>query len=234
MSDNNHNPIYGDAFSVLIQHFRDHDLKFSHGPETRRATVNMTVESGVLLKCRFRFDHTGEVLEVGIQHPIYVQEKFRPVVSEFLTRANNRLVVGGYQFDFEDGEIIYHASQILHEGRLEDETIARLFRTCLTTCDRYMGGLMRVMYAGYSAQDAVDLCELFRFEDDDVEDPEACGISTPSHHSKKPSAKQTRRTRRKGRTKKQTQQENTPDASGDHHPRGDRESDGEGEDRKAA
>ena len=26
MSDNNHNPIYGDAFSVLIQNFRDLSL----------------------------------------------------------------------------------------------------------------------------------------------------------------------------------------------------------------
>lgn len=222
MSDNNHNPIHGDPYDVLIQHFRDNDLSFSQDPETRRATVNMTVESGVLLKCRFRFDHTGEVLELGIQHPIFVQEKFRPVVAEFLTRANNRLVVGGYQFDFEDGELIYHASQILHDGRLEDETIARLFRTCLNTCDRYWSGIMSVIYAAEAPKEAVDLCELYRFEDDDVEDPEACGISTPSHHSKKPSAKQTRRTRRKGRTKKQTQQETTPDASGDHHPKGGR------------
>lgn len=242
MNDENttpdNNPIYGCPFAVLINHFRDNDLRFSHDPEKRTASLTMQSRSGVLFKCRFRFDTTGEVFQIDIQNPLLIQEKFRSVAAEFLTRANRGLVVGCFQFDFEDGETVFHASHIMDEGKLTDEIITRLFRTSLSTCDRYWQGLMKVLYAGDSAQDAVDLCELYRFEEESVEDtaPEIMPAS-----STEPTVKRPRRRTRKGAARKgqqdQTPQQDLPSQSASpnvEHQEDHPERDGEGEDRKAA
>jgi hypothetical protein len=236
------NSIYGDPYEILINHFRENELRFRHDPEKRTASLTMQSRSGVLLKCRFRFDGTGEVLQIDLQYPLMIEERFRTIVAEFLTRANRGLVVGGFQFDFEDGELIFHCSQILDEGKLTDEIIARLFRTSLTTSSRYWGGLMSVLYAGNTPRDAVDLCELYRFEDESEDEPQdfmAPEIIPPAKPKSAP-----RRARRKGAKgsgrkgqQDQTPQQDLPSQSAS--PSGERQerhpgTDAEGEDRKAA
>ena len=233
-SNSEHNPIYGDPFDSLIQHLKERDLRFSQDPKNRRASLTMQSRSGVLFKCRFRFDATGEVFQIDIHYPILVQEKFRSIASEFLTRANWGLVVGNYSFDFSDGEVVYHSSHIMEEGKLSDDIIERLFRTSLSTADRYCQGLMRVIYAGDSAQDAVDLCELYRFEEEPkkVTDTAAGPQTKPKSSPKRTRSKGKKRASGKIQQKADLPTQNPQPSSeeqNEHH-----EEDGEGEGRKAA
>ena len=61
-----HNPIYGDPFQVLLDHFEAHKIRYSSKRLERRAWF--TMNSGhALQKCIFRFDKTGDVLQIFIQ-----------------------------------------------------------------------------------------------------------------------------------------------------------------------
>lgn len=164
-NENEHNPIYGDPFDSLISHLKERDLRFTQDAEKRRVSLTMQSRSGCLFNCRFRFDDTGDVFQIHIQNPVFVLEKFRPIAAEFLTRANWGLVVGNFQMDMKDGEVVYHVSHVMDEGKLPDEIIGRLFGTAMGTLDRYWQGMMRILFAGETPADAIDLCELYRFEE---------------------------------------------------------------------
>ena len=184
MSDDNHNPIYGDPFDVLIAHFEANGIRFSSSREKRRAWFTMNSGSA-LQKCTFGFDRTGDVLQIRIQYPVLAKEKFRPLAMEFMTRANYGLVIGNFEMDLKDGEIRYHTSHLMEEGRLEDETIKRLFSTAMGTADRYFPALMRVLFAGETPEDAVDLAELNKFEpEEEASTPKASGTKGKGHPTK--------------------------------------------------
>jgi hypothetical protein len=194
MSEDKHNPIYGDPFDVLIAHFEAHDIHYSCNREERRAWFTMNSGSA-LQKCSFRFDKTGDVLQILIQYPVMVKEKFRPAAMEFITRANYGLVIGNFEMDCNDGEVRYHVSHLMEDGRLEDETIQRLFGTGMGTADRYFPALMRVLFAGETPSEAVDLAELHKFEGEDRPSKKAPAAKAPGTPSspKKPRAKRPRK-----------------------------------------
>lgn len=190
MSDDNHNPIYGDPFDALISHFEAHGIRYSCNREERRAWFTMNSGSA-LQKCSFFFDKTGDVLQIRIQYPVMVKEKFRPLAMEFITRANYGLVIGNFEMDCADGEVRYHISHLMENGCLEDETIKRLFGTGMGTADRYFPALMRVLFGGESPEDAVDLAELHKFEHEEGTTPKGSSEKRKgeSPKVKKPRAK---------------------------------------------
>jgi hypothetical protein len=192
--ENESNSIWGDPFQALIDHFEAHGIRYSCKREERRAWFTMNSGSA-LQKCSFRFDKTGDVLHIFIQYPVMVKEQFRPAAMEFITRANYGLIIGNFEMDAKDGEIRYHVSHLMEDGILSDETIRRLFATAMGTADRYFPALMRVLFAGETPEDAVDLAELDKFADDDARSKQAQGgTSSPTAKSgKKPRAKRTRK-----------------------------------------
>lgn len=193
MSDDTHNPIFGDPFDALIAHFETHGIRYSSKREERRAWFTMNSGSA-LQKCTFFFDKKGHVLQIRIQYPVLVKEKFRPAAMEFITRANYGLVIGNFEMDCTDGEVRYHISHLMEEGRLEDETIKRLFTTGMGTADRYFPALMRVLFAGETPEDAVDLAELHKFEPEEESPSKKAPAPKAKGKAKKPAAKRARKT----------------------------------------
>ena len=165
-SNDEHNPIYGDPFDALISHFEANGIRYSCNRDERRAWFTMNSGSA-LQKCSFRFDKTGDVLQIFIQYPVMVKDKFRPLAMEFLTRANYGLVLGNFEMDCKDGEVRYHVSHLMKDGKLEHEVIQSLFGTAMGTADRYFPALMRVLFAGETPAEAIDLAELHKFESEE-------------------------------------------------------------------
>ena len=97
--------------------------------------------------------------------------------------------------DCKDGEVRYHVSHLMEDGKLEDATIQSLFGTAMGTADRYFPALMRVLFAGETPAEAIDLAELHKFESEDQSSKKAPGAkasSTPSA-PRKPRAKRSRK-----------------------------------------
>jgi len=159
MSNDEHNPIFGDPFQALVDHFDAADIRYTSNRKERRLWFTMN-SGNALQKCSFRFDKTGEVLQIFIQYPVMVKEKFRPIAMEFITRANYGLVLGSFDFDNSDGETKFRVSYPMTDRKLEDDIIHKLFSTALGTAGRYFPALMQVIYGGSTAEDAIYLAEL--------------------------------------------------------------------------
>lgn len=83
----------------------------------------------------------------------------RAEVAEFITRANYGLVLGNFEMDLRDGEIRYKTTIGIGELELTAGMIGPSVYANAVTMDRYLPGLMQVIYGGADAQDAVLLCE---------------------------------------------------------------------------
>jgi len=87
--------------------------------------------------------------------PVKVPEEQRMAVAEFITRANYGLRIGNLEMDFNDGEIRYKSSLDFECETLTPQLIKLAIYPAVQTLDRYMPGLMAVIYGGKSAAEAV-------------------------------------------------------------------------------
>ncbi|WP_017303712.1 YbjN domain-containing protein [Spirulina subsalsa] len=76
-------------------------------------------------------------------------------VQEFLTRANFGLKFGNFEFDYRDGEVRFKTS-VQFAGEVDP---AAMIEECLSinviTFERYLGGLLQVMFTDISAEEAI-------------------------------------------------------------------------------
>jgi len=87
--------------------------------------------------------------------PTNAAEEKRPDMAEFITRANYNLVVGNFEMDYADGEIRYKTSINLNSVEATHALIHGLVVPNIFTTDRFLPGIMAVLYAGVSPEDAV-------------------------------------------------------------------------------
>ncbi|MDK2882876.1 MAG: hypothetical protein PWQ41_39 [Bacillota bacterium] len=87
--------------------------------------------------------------------PIKVPEGKRLAVAEYLTRANYGLVIGNFELDFNDGEVRYKTSIDVEGDELTPALVKNLVYANLSTMDRYLPGIMGVVYANLSPQQAI-------------------------------------------------------------------------------
>jgi len=108
------------------------------------------------------------MLQVHPQYPViafytYVQcrvpEGKRQALVEFITRANQGLWVGNFELDYRDGTIRFKTDLQLADGELTAEMLSALLRCNGNTLDRYLPGVMSVLWNDVSAEDAVGLIE---------------------------------------------------------------------------
>jgi hypothetical protein len=84
-----------------------------------------------------------------------VPENKRLAVAEYLTRANYGLILGNFEMDFSDGEVRYKTSIDVEGGQLTPWMIRTMVYTNVLMMDRYLPGIMSVIYGGVSPADAV-------------------------------------------------------------------------------
>jgi len=87
--------------------------------------------------------------------PIRAPEDKRPAVAEFLTRANYGLLIGNFEMDFEDGEIRYKTSIDVEGDRLSPALLRQLTYANVVTMDRYLPGIMSVIYGNVTPVEAI-------------------------------------------------------------------------------
>jgi len=87
--------------------------------------------------------------------PVKADEGARLAVAEYITRANFGLRIGNLELDFRDGEVRYKCSIDFDSATLTRQLIKNAIYPAVQTMDRYLGGLLKVMYGGSSPADAI-------------------------------------------------------------------------------
>ncbi len=100
-----------------------------------------------------------EQLMFYVAAPVKAPEATFGAVVEFLTRANYGLRIGNFEFDYSDGEIRYKSSLDFEKVSLSPQLIKNTIYPAVSTMDRYLPGIMSVMYGGKTAEEAINEIE---------------------------------------------------------------------------
>jgi hypothetical protein len=87
--------------------------------------------------------------------PVKIQPEQRPVVAEFLCRANFGLILGNFELDYETGEVRYKTSVDVTGGELTSRMVKTQFDVNLATVDKYAKGLIGILYRGLTPAQAI-------------------------------------------------------------------------------
>jgi hypothetical protein len=87
--------------------------------------------------------------------PVNVPENKRLSVAEFITRANYGLLIGNFELDLVDGEVRFKTSIDVKDDRLSSALFQPLVYTNVVMMDRYLPGIMAVIYGGVSPENAI-------------------------------------------------------------------------------
>lgn len=151
-------PLFGSKsmFETMQQFFRDDGWRFDH------------IEGKTILKMGFKGENGSwrcfaQVREEQRQFLFYsildsnCPEAARPKMAEFLTRANYGLITGNFEMDYSDGEVRFKTSLDVkeNEGTFVPGLIKRLVYLNVLMTDKYLPGIMGVMYGVLSPTEAI-------------------------------------------------------------------------------
>jgi len=91
--------------------------------------------------------------------PIKVSEDRFPAAAEYLHRANYGLRIGNFEMDYADGEVRYKSSLDIEDGELLPKMVTNLAYTSARMMDKYLPGLMRVLYGDMEPAAAIEAIE---------------------------------------------------------------------------
>ncbi len=149
------------AYERLIQHLDEREVRYTADSDTRSIYAEFRGEVGTY-RIIAVVDADAELFQVFGCAPVRVPDGARPAIAETLTRANYGLKVGAFELDWNDGELRFHASQILSDGNLNDEVIGRLMGTTFAMLDMYLPAVMSVIYGNELPLDAIRCAEARR------------------------------------------------------------------------
>jgi hypothetical protein len=90
-----------------------------------------------------------------VMSPVNVPEDRRARAAEFLTRANWGLRIGNFEMDYSDGQVRYKSSVDFEGFPLEGPMIRNAIYPAVQTMDRYLPGLMTMIYGDAEPADAI-------------------------------------------------------------------------------
>lgn len=144
----------GDNYQEMVAFFERHDLHFQTHPDAPVLMMQMTGENGVLSLMAL-CDDEAERFAVFCKAPIHAPEPKRILVAEYVTRANYGLMVGNFELDFSDGEVRFKIAMDTDGIRLNEDIIGlTIFGNC-RTMDKYLPGLMSVIYGNSTPEQAI-------------------------------------------------------------------------------
>ena len=195
MSEDNFPSGFASPYQVVLDHCNNGGLKFRADEEHKAVFFSVRCEAASY-DVALLVTHDDEVFQIYVTLPLGNSDaNLRPLVAEFVARANHRLVIGHFDLDMDDGRLRYHVGHAIGESVLDDETVGRLIGTALNTTDRYYPALMRVLFGGHTPADAVYLSELdYHAEEEDSES--AAAPAAPSTPAAKPASAPSKKPRR--------------------------------------
>jgi len=91
--------------------------------------------------------------------PVRAPANMRVAVAEYITRANYGLRIGNFEMDFDDGEVRYKSSLDFESVGLTPGLIRNTIYPAVQTMDRYLPGVLSVVFGGKSAEEAIGSVE---------------------------------------------------------------------------
>ena len=173
----------GKIYDAMANFFKKDDWPATQVEGQTAMSMNFQGQNG-RWGCLGRVDEDKQLVLFYSYCPIKAPEDKRPILADFLTRANYGLYVGNFELDYNDGEIRYKTSIDVEGNKsIEEEAPAgstptngaksaeavteqspvelsfalmkRLVYNNVGVMDKYMPGIMAVVYGGASPTEAI-------------------------------------------------------------------------------
>ena len=146
---------------AVENYFQKEGYKFSGFNDKNVAGTSFKIDSklssaNILLRAQ------KDRLMINSTIAIKADEAVRPAVAEYLLRANYGMKTGGFDFDFNDGEISFRVSIYCGENNFvppTHEQINHAIRLCVGMVQRYGDGLLKVLYGLQTPKEAIQEIE---------------------------------------------------------------------------
>jgi len=143
---------------AFIDYFEADDWRFERSDAKPVLRLSFQGRNGHTWSCfaQSRMNETQAQALFYSVAPIKVLEPKRLAISEFITRANYGMIIGNFEMDFSDGELRYKTSVDLAGGtELNHQLIKPLVYTNVLMMDKYLPGVMEILYGEVSPEQAI-------------------------------------------------------------------------------
>ena len=96
-------------------------------------------------QCRVIVHAQDDCIQAFAVAPLNASEENRPMVAEYITRANYGLKVGKFEMDYSDGEVRYQTILVCSTGIPAQKDIERIVDLSFMMMDRYGNGLIKAI-----------------------------------------------------------------------------------------
>ena len=112
------------------------DLSYDVDSENQKVQLQYTGDNGNWKIAIAVFEDEGEIMAVSVM-PDPVPYDRRRIVSEFIARMNYGFVIGGFDIDFDDGEVRYKAGTSIPSTGITVEMIQPLIISGIVNADEH-------------------------------------------------------------------------------------------------
>jgi len=144
----------GDIFDAMISFFQEDDWNFSQMGEEPLLQMGFRGSNGSWV-CYAQANEERGICTFYSICPVKAPEGKRPALAEYLTRANYGMLIGNFEMDWSDGEVRYKSSIGIADEGLSAALIEPLVYANVFTMDRYLPGIMAVIYGDMPPAEAV-------------------------------------------------------------------------------
>jgi hypothetical protein len=134
-------------FDVVVKFFRDTGWVFSQVEGKTVLVMGVKGKNGEWKAIAETQEEEGRFIFCSFL-PTPIPENKRLPVALFITRVNHRLAIGNFQLNFDDGSVRYQTGINVKGERLTPTLVGNLLAPNLTTMDKYLPGIMAIVYAG--------------------------------------------------------------------------------------
>ncbi len=148
----------GSIFKAIVEFFKQDDWDFTCLDNLPILSLGFSGKNGRWMCYAQARDDQQQFVFYSVC-PLNVPEARRPAVAEFITRANYGMIIGNFEMDYTDGEVRYKTSIDVEGVGLSAPLAKQMVYANVLIMDRYLPGLMAVMYGSEAPRDAVERIE---------------------------------------------------------------------------
>jgi hypothetical protein len=146
-------------FDAVAEGLTRFGLRFSQVPGEPRFLLAISGDHAHYV-CHLRVDEERCFVLFYTLCPLVVPEAARPRMAEFVARANYGLPIGNFELDLRDGEVRFKTSIDVEDAQLTEALLRPLVYANTHTMDRYMPGIVEVLYRDGDPAAAVEAIDL--------------------------------------------------------------------------
>lgn len=148
----------GGLFKQLVQFFVEEDWGFSRVSGEEELHIQFNGEKGNWMFVARVLSESQQILCYSY-FPQQITETQRPLVLEFITRANHNMILGNFELGWDNGELRYKTSLDCNGMSLNQTVLRQVVFANVSLMDQYIAGIEAVVSGTQLPQDAIKTIE---------------------------------------------------------------------------